>query len=109
MPVAHKHRGVHWQTVSLLRRLTFLDKQVLILTPDALLISKDQDQTGHIFDEILLRFVAEAESERASERASEIVRAKEREIEREKAMQRACVRERKSESDRESENENELD
>ena len=92
MPVAHKHRGVHWQTVSLLRHCTpqpvavtlslkkqnqstglcpmdicrvndillFSYKQVLILTPDVLLISKDQDQTGQIFDEILLRSVAES-------------------------------------------------
>jgi hypothetical protein len=40
--------------------LLFFCKQVLILTPDVLLISKDHDQTGQIFDQILLRSVVES-------------------------------------------------
>ncbi len=51
--------------------LLLSDNQVLMLTPDMLLISKADEQTGDCFDTVLLRFEAErgkAEKERARER-----------------------------------------
>ena len=51
--------------------LLLSDNQVLMLTPDMLLISKADEQTGDFFDTVLLRFEAErgkAEKERARER-----------------------------------------
>ena len=51
--------------------LLLSDNQVLMLTPDMLLISKADEQTGDFFDTVLLRFEAERgkpEKERARER-----------------------------------------
>lgn len=73
--------------------LLLSDNQVLMLTPDMLLISKADEQTGDFFDTLLLRFVKfEAERGKAErERARERGRGRREEIQHE--IERALGRE----------------
>ena len=85
-------KGVHvtWRVDDV---LLLSDNQVLMLTPDMLLISKADEQTGDFFDTLLLRFVKfEAERGKAErERARERGRGRREEIQHE--IERALGRE----------------